>query len=261
MNTAFAGRVASPYESAVFTEVGTRTPLETEDHVLDLFPRPRREVAPGVVHVPGWLDEERQSALVDAARGWASEGPGARQAELPNGGRMSVSAVCLGWHWIPYRYSATRDDQDGSPVTPFPDWLADLGADAVADAYEDVGAGAAYRPDVALVNFYRGDARLGMHADREERAPDPVVSLSLGAACVFRVGNTENRARPYTDLQLESGDLVVFGRENRLVHHGVPRLLPELPTPPIGTVDGERINVTMRVSGLGTPRAARGVEA
>ncbi|MCD2195804.1 alpha-ketoglutarate-dependent dioxygenase AlkB [Actinomycetospora endophytica] len=216
--------------------------------MLDLFRRPRRELAPGVVHVPGWLDETEQHALVEAARGWAAEGPGARRAELPNGGRMTVSAVCLGWHWIPYRYSATRDDQDGSPVTPFPDWLAELGARAVADAYQDPDVG--YRPDVALVNFYRGDARLGMHADREELAPDPVVSLSLGAGCVFRVGNTENRGWPYTDLQLESGDLVVFGRENRLVHHGVPRLLPDLPVPPIGTADGERINLTLRVSGL-----------
>jgi alkylated DNA repair protein (DNA oxidative demethylase) len=160
---------------------------------------------------------------------------------------MSVSTVCLGWHWIPYRYSATRDDQDGSPVTPLPAWLAELGGAAVAEAYgEDVP----YRPDVALVNFYRGDARLGMHADREERAPDPVVSLSLGAACVFRVGNTENRGRPWTDLVLESGDLVVFGRENRLVHHGVPRVLPDVPAPPIGTAPGERINLTLRVSGF-----------
>jgi DNA oxidative demethylase len=221
-----------------------------EDDVLDLFRRPRREPAPGVVHVPGWLDEEHQLSLVEAARGWAAEGPGARQARLPSGARMTVSAVCLGWHWIPYRYSATRDDQDGSPVTPFPGWLADLGARAVADAYEDASAGAAYRPDVALVNFYRGDARLGMHADREERAPDPVVSLSLGAACVFRIGNTENRGRPYTDVELESGDLVVFGRANRLVHHGVPRLLPDRPVPPIGTAPGERINLTLRVTGF-----------
>jgi alkylated DNA repair protein (DNA oxidative demethylase) len=210
-----------------------------------------------VVHVPGWLDEARQVELVRAARGWAAEGPGARRARLPGGHEMSVSAVCLGWHWIPYRYSATRDDQDGSPVTPFPAWLAALGADAVADAYDDPAAGAAHRPDVALVNFYRGDARLGMHVDREERAPDPVVSLSLGAACVFRVGNTEHRGRPWTDVVLESGDLVVFGRENRLVHHGVPRVLPDVPTPPIGTAADERINLTLRVSGFG-PAPPRG---
>lgn len=218
--------------------------------MLDLFPRARREVAPGVVHVPGWLDTRAQTDLVTAARGWAAEGPGARRARLPGGQPMSVSTVCLGWHWIPYRYSATRDDQDGSPVTPFPDWLAVLGARAVADAYDDPSAGSSYRPDVALVNFYRGEARLGMHADREERAPDPVVSLSLGTACVFRVGNTDNRGRPYTDVVLESGDLIVFGRENRLVHHGVPRMLPERAVPSIGTAVGERVNLTLRVSGF-----------
>ncbi len=218
--------------------------------MLGLIPRPRREIAPGVVHVPGWLEEARQRDLVQVARGWAAEGPGARRATLPSGHEMSVSTVCLGWHWIPYRYSATRDDQDGSPVTPLPAWLAWLGAAAVTDAYEDAAAGAAYRPDVALVNFYRGAARLGMHVDREERAPDPVVSLSLGAACVFRVGNTENRGRPYTDVVLESGDLIVFGRENRLVHHGVPRVLPAVPAPSIGTAGDERINLTLRVSGF-----------
>jgi DNA oxidative demethylase len=218
--------------------------------VLGFLPRPRREIAPGVVHVPGWLDEAAQAELVEAARGWAALGPGARRARLPGGRLMSVSTVCLGWHWVPYRYSACRDDQDGSPVTPFPAWLGELGARAVADAYQDPAAGTAYRPDVALVNFYRDGARLGMHTDREERAADPVVSLSLGAGCVFRVGNTATRGRPHTDLVLESGDLVVFGRENRLVHHGVPRMLPEIPVPPVGTLDGERINITLRVSGL-----------
>lgn len=222
--------------------------------MLGLIPQPRRELAPGVVHVPGWLDEEAQRGLVPAARGWAHAGPGARQARLPSGAQMTVSTVCLGWHWIPYRYSATRDDQDGSPVLPLPAWLAGLGGRAVAEAYQDPAAGASYRPDVALINFYGGVARLGMHVDREELAPDPVVSLSLGAACLFRVGNTENRGGPYVDVVLESGDLIVFGRENRLVHHGVPRVLPELPVPPIGTHPGERINVTLRVSGFRADR-------
>jgi hypothetical protein len=34
---------------------------------------------------------------------------------------------------------------------------------------------------------------MGMHRDREERVDAPVVSLSIGAACVFRFGNTDNR--------------------------------------------------------------------
>ncbi|MDL5160575.1 alpha-ketoglutarate-dependent dioxygenase AlkB family protein [Actinomycetospora termitidis] len=223
---------------------------DPDDGALELIPRPRRRLAPGVVHVPGWLGLTAQRDLVEAARAWARQGPGARRATLPGGARMSVETVCLGWHWIPYRYSRTRDDQDGSAVQPFPGWLADLGADAVADAYDDPAAGAAYRPDVALVNSYRGDARLGMHQDREELAPDPVVSLSLGTACVFRIGSPHHRRGPWQDVELCSGDLLVFGRENRLVHHGVPKLLPERDVPRVGTGPGERLNLTLRVSGL-----------
>ncbi len=211
-----------------------------------LIPRPRRELGPGAVHVPGWLDVDRQRELVAACRAWASEGPGLRAATLPSGHRMSVRTVCLGWHWIPYRYSRTRDDQDGSPVAPFPAWLAELGRAALADAGSDRAD--VYRPDVALINFYEGDARMGQHRDVDERSDAPVVSLSLGAGCMFRFGNTENGGRPYTDVDLLSGDLVVFGGPSRFAYHGVPRLLTDAGVPDIG-LPGGRLNITLRESG------------
>jgi len=218
--------------------------------VTALIPRERRLLAPGAVHVPDWLDLDRQRELVTACRGWAAEGPGIRAATLPNGARMSVRTVCLGWHWVPYRYSRTRDDQDGSPVTPFPDWLAELGRRAVADAYDDPVRARTYRPDIALVNHYDGDARMGLHRDSDEESPDPVVSLSLGVACLFRLGGTEHRGRPWTDVELHSGDLLVFGDESRLAYHGVPKLLPHVDVPDTGLSHG-RLNITLRVSGLG----------
>ena len=58
-----------------------------------------------------------------------------RHTKLPTGGVMSVQTVCLGWHWLPYRYSRTADDVDGAPVAPFPGWLAELGRRALEDAY------------------------------------------------------------------------------------------------------------------------------
>ena len=212
----------------------------------ELFPRERRVLAPGAVHVPDWLPLDRQRALVEQCRSWAAEGPGIRAATMPNGARMSVRTVCLGWHWTPYRYSRTRDDQDGSPVAPFPAWLGDLGRAAVADAYGDPTRG--YDPDIALVNHYTGDARMGLHRDADERSPEPVVSLSLGAPCLFRLGNPHSRGRPWTDVELRSGDLLVFGDESRLAYHGVPRLLPG-EGPDIGLAEG-RLNITLRVSGF-----------
>ena len=206
---------------------------------MELLPRPRAEVAPGAIHVPDWLDPEAQRELVEACRGWR----GYRATRLPSGGVMSVRTVCLGWHWSPYRYTRTVDD--GSPVLPFPGWLGDLGRRALADAY---GEPADYRPDVALVNFYDATAKMGLHQDKDERSLDPVVSLSLGDTCVFRFGNTENRNRPYTDVELRSGDLFVFGGASRLAYHGVPKTLPGTAEPELGLKG--RLNLTLRVSGL-----------
>jgi DNA oxidative demethylase len=226
--------------------------------VTALIPRPRAEIAPGAVHVPGWLTGDEQRYLVAACREWARPPAGMRATRLPTGGVMSVQTVCLGWHWIPYRYSRTVEDGDGAPVKPFPGWLADLGRRAVADAYADQDAAVACppdaanacRPDVALVNFYDEQARMGMHADRDERSLAPVVSLSLGASCVFRFGNTVGRSRPWTDVELESGDLFVFGGPSRLAYHGVPRTRPGTSSPATGLESG-RLNITLRESGLG----------
>jgi DNA oxidative demethylase len=211
--------------------------------VTALIPRPRAEVAPGAVHVPGWLDEHEQRRLLAACRAWARPPAGMRHTRLPGGGTMSVRTVCLGWHWVPYRYQRTADD--GTPVKPFPDWLAELGRRAVATAYGDPGG---YRPDTALVNFYDEQARMGLHQDKDERSLAPVVSVSLGDTCVFRFGNTRDRNRPWTDVPLESGDLFVFGGPSRLAYHGVPRTLPGTAPPALGLRG--RINVTLRESGM-----------
>jgi alkylated DNA repair protein (DNA oxidative demethylase) len=214
-----------------------------------LIPRPRAQVAAGAVHVPGWLSQAEQRRLVSACREWARPPAGMRATRLPGGGIMSVRTVCLGWHWVPYRYSRTAEDSGGAPVKPFPGWLADLGRRAVAEAYPGEPVAAGYRPDVALINFYDGAARMGMHADRDERSLAPVVSLSLGDSCVFRFGNTRDRGRPWVDVPLESGDLFVFGGDSRLAYHGVPKTLPGTGDPDIGLAGG-RLNITLRESGL-----------
>ncbi|MGW3624222.1 alpha-ketoglutarate-dependent dioxygenase AlkB family protein [Streptomyces sp. NPDC000880] len=226
-----------------------------------LFPRERAVVAPGAVHVPGWLPVERQRELVEACRGWARGPVPIRHTVLPGGGVMSVQTVCVGWHWQPYRYSRTADDVNGARVTEFPDWLVELGRAALVVAYEvggtggtegiAVGAGTdqGYTPDTAVINFYDGAARMGMHQDKEERSGAPVVSLSIGDTCVFRFGNTETRGRPYTDVELASGDLFVFSGPSRFAYHGVPKVYPGTADPATGMSSG-RLNITLRETGL-----------
>ena len=249
---------------------GTRAGGGSVAGVSGLFGQPRAEIAPGAVHLPGWLSVAEQRHLITACREWARPPAGMRHTAMPSGGQMSVQTVCLGWHWMPYRYSRTADDVDGAPVKPFPGWLADLGRRALADAYADPGTGtgtggnidanananyahrgqaAAYVPDVALINYYDGAARMGMHADKDERSAAPVVSLSLGSACVFRFGNAESRGRPWHDITLESGDLFVFGGPARFAYHGVTRTIAGTERPDIGLAEG-RLNITLRESGL-----------
>ncbi len=212
-----------------------------------LIPRPPRELGPGAVHLPGWLDPVRQRELVALCRTWASGPVPMRAVTMPTGGVMSVKSMSLGWHWLPYRYSRTADDVGGGAVAPFPDVLRSLGRDAVTAACGPE-AGASYEPDAALVNYYDDAARMGMHQDREERMNAPVVSLSLGSSCVFRFGNTENRNRPWQDLELGSGDLFVFGGPSRFAYHGVLRILPG--TAPAGIGFDGRLNITLRQTGL-----------
>jgi alkylated DNA repair protein (DNA oxidative demethylase) len=90
---------------------------------------------------------------------------------------------------------------------------------------------------------------MGMHQDKDEKSDQPVVSLSLGDTAVFRFGNTTNRNRPYTDVELVSGDLFVFGGPSRFAYHGVPRILPGSADPACGLAAG-RLNLTLRTTGL-----------
>ncbi|APU17742.1 MULTISPECIES: alpha-ketoglutarate-dependent dioxygenase AlkB family protein [Actinoalloteichus] len=221
-----------------------------------LFTPGRREIGDGAVHIPGWLDPAQQRRLLTACREWARGPVPMRAATLPSGHRMSVRTVCLGWHWQPYRYTRTAGDVNGARVARLPPWLIQLGKVAVATAFEDRAAGTSYQPDAVLVNFYDGHARMGMHRDADEQSADPVVSLSLGDACLFRFGNAETRGRPYVDVTLASGDLFVFGGPARFAYHGVPKVYPNTAAPELGLTNG-RVNITMRVTGMSHDRQGR----
>ncbi len=64
-----------------------------------------------------------------------------------------------------------------------------------------------------------------MHQDGEEPSSAPVVTISLGDTCLFRLAGVDRRTSPFVDVELRSGDLLVFGGENRRIYHGVPKVL------------------------------------
>ena len=163
---------------------------------------------------------------------------------------MTVQSVCLGWHWHPYAYSRTADDTDGAPVKPLPETVHALARAAVAEAYgADSPDAVSYAPDAAIVNLYPHGARLGLHQDGEEPSDAPVVTISLGDTCTFRLAGVDRRTGPFTDVELRSGDLLVLGRSYRRVYHGVPKVAAGTAPDGLGLAPG-RLSITVRETGL-----------
>ena len=93
------------------------------------------------------------------------------------------------------------------------------------------------------MNYYAVDAKMGLHQDRDEHdLMAPVVSISLGASCLFRFGGVERGGRTRS-IKLHSGDVMTIGGPSRLCFHGVDRIIPGGST----LIEADaRINLTMR---------------
>jgi alkylated DNA repair protein (DNA oxidative demethylase) len=84
---------------------------------------------------------------------------------------------------------------------------------------------------------------MGLHQDRDEADfAAPVVSVSLGDSCLFRIGGSR-RGQETQSLRLNSGDVVVLGGDARIAFHGVDRIYPGTSTL---LPQGGRLNLTMR---------------
>jgi DNA oxidative demethylase len=178
---------------------------------------------PGLHYIPGYLSREEQQKVLAAIRRVLEEAP-LFSPRMPRTGKpLSVG----------YRYQATHPDT-GIRWPAIPDVI--LGTWRELAEYP-------FAPEACLINFYASTARMGLHQDRdEEDFAAPVVSLSLGDTCLFRIGG-EHRNDPTRSFRLASGDAVVLGGESRLIFHGVDRIIP-------GTSallpEGGRINLTLR---------------
>lgn len=200
-------------------------------------------LADGLILFQARLSPGEQRDLWALCRALA-DGPVPMYTPTVRGGKkMSVGMLCLGKHWngLTYKYEDRRSDFDGLPVPAISERLAELAKTAAADA------GFEMQPDMCIMNFYTGDAKLGVHQDKDERpetiaAGIPIVSVSLGEAARFVVGGL-SRKDPINPMILRSGDVLVMGGPSRLRYHGVTRILPG--TAPEDTGPG-RFNLTFR---------------
>ena len=88
----------------------------------------------------------------------------------------------------------------------------------------------------------RYQVRTSLCDEDEEDLSAPVLSVSLGDDCIFRVGGKERIDRTKS-LKLISGDVLVLGGEARLCYHGVDRI--DFGTSTLLS-SGGRINLTLR---------------
>ena len=185
---------------------------------------------------PGALDRAAQEALLAEVLAAIEAAPLYRPV-TPGGKPMSVEMTGFGpLCWVTdargYRYEAAHP-ATGMAWPAIPPVLLDLWAEH-CDAVTP--------PDACLVNLYRGPAKMGLHQDRDEAdLSQPVLSVSLGDTAVFRYGPAGGG--PTRSVRLASGDVCRLSGPDRLMRHGIDRVLEGSS----GLIPGGgRINLTLR---------------
>jgi DNA oxidative demethylase len=184
-----------------------------------LFPQSPIELRPDFWLLPAFVTTQELTKEILTI---ATEAP-FRHMQVARGKQMSVAMTncgALGWTSSAggYAYCA-QDPQTGHRWPTMPRLFSDLAASAVSA----VGWGS-FVPDACLINRYSEGAGMGLHQDRDEKhLQHPIVSVSIGASCKFVVGGLA-RHEPKAKIELNDGDVLVWGKSARLVFHGVSPL-------------------------------------
>ncbi len=194
------------------------------------------------------LDRDRQEHMIGLARALVKEAP----LYTPRnrwGADFRLQITSWGeWGWHSdtegARYIRTHPET-GRPWPKIPREVRELMKEAAG-----LAGVKRYEPDTVLVNFYKEDddkpGRLGLHQDKTERNQEaPIVTLSLGASCVFGLGGLDYND-PVQEIPLDGGDVVVMDGPARMLYHTVDRILKTSPPTSAQLRTGGRISFTAR---------------
>lgn len=131
----------------------------------------------------------------------------------------------MGKDWDPSTrlYGDTRSF-DGALAPAIPPAFNQIVQDAIAAAR----GVPLVSPDICVVNFYDNAGKLGLHRDKDESTKSidqglPIISVSVGDTAEFLFGDTRDQV---SKVDLESGDVLIFGGRARPLFHGISHLKP-----------------------------------
>ena len=198
------------------------------------------QVLPSGTHlIPGYLDQLQQSEVLEEIREIIRVAPLYNPTMPKTGKPLSVQmSNCGELGWVcdkqgGYRYQA-HHPLTGANWPPIPQSLINIW---------DELASSKVTPEACLINFYQANARMGLHQDKdEENFNEPVISISLGDTCLFRLGSPERGGRTIS-FKLNSGDALILSDSSRMAFHGVDRIYADTSTL---LKNGGRVNLTLR---------------
>ncbi|CAL9228733.1 unnamed protein product [Arabidopsis halleri] len=199
----------------------------------------QRVLRPGMVLLKGFLSHDIQVDIVKTCRELGVKPAGFYQPGYRVGSKLHLQMMCLGRNWDPQtKYSKNTDIDSKAPDIPVA--FSVLVEEAIREAHalidRESGTEDAERilpvmsPDICIVNFYSETGRLGLHQDRDESQESigkglPIVSFSIGDSAEFLYGEKRD-VEEAEGVILESGDVLIFGGEARMIFHGVKSIIP-----------------------------------
>ncbi|CAH2053747.1 unnamed protein product, partial [Thlaspi arvense] len=197
-------------------------------------------IRPGMVLLKNYLSINDQVMIVKKCRQLGLGEGGFYQPGYRDGASLYLKMMCLGKNWDPEtsRYGETRP-VDGSTPPKIPVEFNQFVEKAIKESQSLVATNSKktkredeipfMSPDICIANFYTASGKLGLHQDKDESDMSikkglPIVSFSIGDSAEFLYGDQRDEDKAEM-VELESGDVLLFGGKSRNVFHGVRSIL------------------------------------
>jgi len=166
-----------------------------------------------------------------------------RHMTTPGGYSMSVAMTNCGQRgWLSSGLGYQYTDIDPLTQQHWPEMPAILMT--LAQSAANRAGFMNFIPDSCLINEYQTGSKMSLHQDKDEAdLSAPIVSVSLGISATFLLGGSKRQDKTVR-IELHHGDVMVWGRSDRLRFHGILPIKPALHS----ITKDCRINLTFRKS-------------